>query len=265
MFTFLSTIAIIKYMIKNQRQQQILDLIKENGSCTVQNLSTIFNVSEPTIRSDLRILDKYGYITRQHGGAFLRTNSLKAFSFNLEDRGHNEEKKRIAKKACELIHSGDNIILDSGSTTTALAQEIMELNNLEILTNSINIGFQLASTSNHVVIIGGEIKNPTISLTGSLGISMLNGVYADYLFLATGGIDVEKGLSLPSFSDVELKKAMIESANKVVLLADSSKIGKVKFATMGCLDKIDILITDNNVDKNIKKELEKKGLKVITC
>lgn len=252
-------------MIKNQRQQQILDLIKENGSCSVQKLSEIFNVSEPTIRSDLKLLDKGGYINRQHGGAFIETSAYNSFSFALEDRGHNEEKRRIARKASEFVHNGDNIILDSGTTTTALAQELKKMNNLEILTNSINIGFQLSSTSNHVVIIGGEIKHPTISLTGTLGISMLNGVLVDYLFLATGGLDIEKGLSLPSFSDVELKKAMINSANKVILLADSSKIGKVKFATMGYLEKIDILITDDKIDPTIKKELEKKGLQVITC
>ena len=252
-------------MIKNIRQQQILDLIKENGSCTVQNLSNMFNVSEPTIRTDLRIIEKEGYITRQHGGAFINSNVVQSLSLSMEDRGHNPEKKRIAQKAKELVDEGDSIIIDSGTTTTAFANELLSFSNLDILTNSINIGFQLSTTANHVIIIGGEIKNPTRSLTGTFGISMLEGVYVDYLFLATGGIDVEKGLSLPSFTDIELKKAMIESANKVVLLADSSKIGKVKFASLCGLDQIDILITDKNIKPQDKEAIENMGVTVITC
>jgi DeoR/GlpR family transcriptional regulator of sugar metabolism len=252
-------------MIKNQRQQQIIDLIKENGSCTVQNLSKMFSVSEPTIRTDLRALEKDGSIIRQHGGAFLKQNTLHSVNLTLEDRGYNEEKRRIARKALEYVHENDNIILDSGTTVTALADELVNVKPLQILTNSINIGFQLSNSPNNVVMLGGEIKKPTLSLTGSIGISMLNGVMADSLFLATGGLDIEVGLSLPSFNDVELKKAMIESAKQVILLADSSKIGKVRFAAMGCLDKIDIVITDNKINPEIKIKLEELGIKVITC
>lgn len=252
-------------MIKNQRQQQIIDLIKENGSCTVQNLSKMFSVSEPTIRTDLRALEKDGSITRQHGGAFLKQNTLHSVNLTLEDRGYNAEKKRIAKKALEYVHENDNIILDSGTTVTALADELINIKPLQILTNSINIGFQLSNAPNNVVMLGGEIKKPTLSLTGSIGISMLTGVMADSLFLATGGLDLEVGLSLPSFNDVELKKAMIASAKQVILLADSSKIGKVRFAAMGCLDKIDIVITDKNINPEIKKGLEDLKIKVVTC
>ena len=252
-------------MIKNQRQQQILDLIKENGSCTVQNLSQMFSVSEPTIRTDLRNLEKDGSIIRQHGGAFLKQETLHTVNLTLEDRGHNEEKRRIAKRAAKYVKENDNIILDSGTTVTALADELINVSPLQILTNSINIGFQLSKAPNTVVMLGGEIKKPTLSLSGSIGISMLQGVMVDYLFLATGGLDLNVGLSLPSFNDVELKKAMIASAKKVILLADSSKIGKVRFAAMGCLDKIDVVITDDKVDPVIKKGLEDLNIEVVVC
>jgi DeoR/GlpR family transcriptional regulator of sugar metabolism len=253
-------------MFKNQRQQRILELIRENGSCKVTKLKDLFKVSEPTIRQDLKELEDQKLVLRQHGGACLLDFHSDTITLSVEGRGHIEEKKRIAKCARQFIHNGDSIILDSGSTVTELANLLDDAKDLNIITNGINIAIHLTNqTDNDVLLLGGQYKKPTASLTGDRGICMLRGLTVDYLFMATGGIDVKTGLSFPSFSDIELKKAMVGCAKKVILLADSSKVGKTKFATIDYLDKIDILITDSNIDKANKTELENKGIEIITC
>jgi len=253
-------------MFKSERQQRILELIQENGSCRVTKLSKLFEVSEPTIRQDLQDMENQKLLVRQHGGACLLDFHSDSVTLALEERGHVEEKKRIALCARKFIHNGESIILDSGSTVTELAKCLEDSKDLNIVTNAINMAIFLSSNIyNNVLLLGGEYKKPTASLTGERGVSMLKGVMADYLFLATGGIDAQTGLSFPSFSDIELKKAMIASSKKVILLADSSKIGKTQFATIDCLSQIDMIITDNHIDAQHKKELEEKGIQIITC
>ena len=250
-------------MYKDQRRGLILDLIKENGSCRVQNLSEMFSVSEPTIRHDLEALEKDGLIIRQHGGAYLKGDSSISNILQLAPRGHSDEKKRIAHKATSYVEPGDTIILDSGSTVTALAECIVQLG-VTVITNAINIAMLMSGNpNNNIILIGGELKLPTLSLTGSLGLSMFKSLHAKKLFLATGSFNIPVGLAFPSFADIEIKKTMIESADEVYLLADSSKIGKTQLATLGMLDQIDYLITDSGISKENVRKIEDLGIQVI--
>ena len=249
-------------MFQNQRRILILDLIKENGSCKVQTLSQTFKVSEPTIRQDLNILEKEGYIVRQHGGAYIKDNTLNNISFQIKSRGQDDKKDSIAKKAASYIQKGDIIILDSGSTVSSMVKYI-DKNNLTIITNAINIAMSLSENpSNNIILIGGELKLPTLSLTGPMGISMLETLYANKLFLATGAFSVEAGLTYPSFSDLDIKRMMIQKASDVFLLADSTKIGKNLFASLGKV-KIDHIITDSEITEEQKKLISDAGLDLI--
>lgn len=235
-------------MFRNQRRQLILDLIRENGSCKVQTLSQTFNVTEPTVRQDLNALENEGLIVRQHGGAYIKEKSTQNVSLVLPPRGHDEEKDRIGAKAATFVQNSDNIILDSGSTVTAMVKYINQ-QNLTIITNAINIAIELSDNpQNNIILIGGELKLPTLSLTGATGISMLEPIHASKLFLATGAFDVKTGLTYPSFSDLELKRAMIEKSSEVFLLADSSKLGKTLFASLGKVQ-IHHIITDSGISQ----------------
>jgi DeoR/GlpR family transcriptional regulator of sugar metabolism len=250
-------------MFQKERRQKIIELIQENGNCQVSRLSLLFSVSEQTIRQDLRELEADGMILRQHGGACLKRDDF-AFSIRVPNRGHEEEKRQIANIAAEYVESGNTIILDSGSTVSALANELTSKKDLTVITNAINIAITLSQEpTNNVLLIGGEFKGPTLSLTGTRGIPMFDNIHADKLFLATGGFDVTVGLSFPSFSDLELKRAMIHCAREVYLLADSSKIGMVKFASLGCLEDIDVLITDRGIKESDKAMIQAKGIKVV--
>jgi len=235
-------------MLPNQRREKILELIREDGHAKVLDLSRIFKVTEVTIRQDLEKLEIEGSITREHGGAYLKNMDLNVRNFSLQNQDNLAEKRMIARKALEFIEDGDTIILDSGSTTTELAKIMTGFRNLTVITNALNIGLILgAEPGINVILTGGEFKAPTLSLTGQKAADFFQNLHVDKLFLATAGVSLKSGLTYPGISDICVKRAMIESANVTYLLADSTKIGKNAFASLGALSLINYLITDSGI------------------
>jgi DeoR/GlpR family transcriptional regulator of sugar metabolism len=253
-------------MFPEQRREKILELLKENGSCRVQELKTLFQVSEPTIRQDFEAMEHDGLITRQHGGACISNYSSFAASIQLERHVNMESKVLIGAKAAEFVSSGDSIILDSGTTTNEMAKCLTSKRNLNIVTPAINITLALGKEpSNTILMTGGEFKAPTLSLTGDKSTAIFKDLYVEKLFLATGGFSLTVGLTYPSFSDLPLKRAMIECAKTVYLLVDSSKLEKVLFASLGCLERINYLITDSGITKEYIKKLHDIKIEAIVC
>jgi len=242
------------------RRDRILEMIREDGNVKVAELSRIFKVSEVTIRQDLEKLEQDGYIEREHGGAYLKNIGSQVRSFSLQHRENMDLKSGIGLKASELIKDGDCIILDSGTTTTEIANHILGRQNLTVITIALNIAWLLgAEPGINVIMTGGEFKPPTLSLTGDKAADFFKGLHADKLFLATAGISLKSGLTYPSLSDLVVKRAMIECADVVYLVADSTKIGKSAFASLGALSLVDYLITDPGIrekDKKIFRENE---------
>jgi len=235
-------------MLANQRRNKILELIREDGQAKVLDLARIFKVTEVTIRQDLERLEKVGYIVREHGGAYLKDIDHNVRNLSLQNQENLAEKMIIARKAVEFIHERDTIILDSGSTTTEIAKLINGYKNLTVITNAINISLILgAQTGINLIVTGGEFKAPTLSLTGQKAADFFHNLHVDKLFLATAGIALKSGLTYPGISDICVKRAMIEAANEIYLVADSSKIGKNSFASLGALSLIDYLITDSKI------------------
>jgi DeoR/GlpR family transcriptional regulator of sugar metabolism len=235
-------------------------MIREDGNVKVIELSKIFRVSEVTIRQDLEKLEQDGFIEREHGGAYLKNIGNQVKSFSLQHKENMELKARIGKKAAEFINDGDCIILDSGTTTTEIARQLIQRKNLTVITNALNIAWLLgAEPGINVIMTGGEFKAPTLSLTGEKAAAFFGNLHVDKLFLATAGISLKAGLTYPSISDLVVKKAMIDSADTVYLVADSTKIGKSSLASLGALSLVDYLITDIGIkekDKQIFKANE---------
>ncbi len=236
-------------MALNQRRQEILNLIREDGHAKVQKLAQIFSVSEVTIRQDLEILEQMGYVQREHGGAFLKdVGTFATTGTLLNESVQSDQKKELVMKAVSLIQEGDSIILDSGSTTTELAKLMTRFQNLNVITNALNIAYILGGNPGiNLIVSGGEFKAPTLSLTGDMAATTFKGIHVNKCFLATAGISPDMQLTYPSLSDLVVKSAMIRAADKVYLLADSSKIGVSSFASLGRLSLIDTLITDNKI------------------
>jgi DeoR/GlpR family transcriptional regulator of sugar metabolism len=253
-------------MFPEQRREKIIELLRENGSCRVQELKQIFQVSEPTIRQDLEIMEQSGLIIRQHGGAFISNYSSFASGIQLERYINMEKKALIGEKAASFVDSGDSIILDSGTTVTEMIKHLLSKKDLKVVTPAINITLVLGKEpSNHIVMTGGEFKAPTLSLTGENTVHVFKDLYVEKLFLAAGGFSCHAGLTYPSFTDLPLKRAMINSARTVYLLVDSSKLEKILFASLGCLDKINYLVTDAGVTEDYIKKLSGLNIKTIVC
>lgn len=248
-------------MALNKRRSEILNLIREDGHAKVQKLAEIFGVSEVTIRQDLEKLEEDGYVQREHGGAFLKEFDSFAKTGLLLNRNHIEEKKVIARKALDFIHEGDTIILDSGTTTTELANLLIDFKSLTVITNALNIAYVLgANPGINLIVSGGEFKAPTLSLTGELAAGMFKNIHVQSLFLATAGISKDMQLTYPSYSDLVVKSSMIRAAQNVYLLADSSKFDNSSFASLGRISLVDTVISDDNVPESYRLKLKDLGV-----
>ncbi|WP_114781709.1 DeoR/GlpR family DNA-binding transcription regulator [Botryobacter ruber] len=241
-------------MTANHRREKIFEVIKEDGSAKVVDLAKLFKVSEPTIRQDLEKLEEEGLVIKEHGGAYLKNVQTQVQEVSLANQENIEKKELIASKCLQYIESGDTIILDSGSTTTEIAKKLKGFKNLTVITNALNIALMLgAEPGIEVIMTGGEFKPPTLSLTGQKAADFFKGINVQKLFLATAGLSLKAGLTYPSISDLVVKKAMIDAAETTYLVADSTKIGKSAFASLGALSLIDYIITDAGIeDKSLK-------------
>jgi DeoR/GlpR family transcriptional regulator of sugar metabolism len=251
-------------MLANQRREKIVELIKEDGSAKVLDLSKLFTVTEVTIRQDLEKLEKDGLIIRTHGGAYLKNINDQVQTLSISHQDHLDKKASIAEKCLEFIESGDTIILDSGSTTTEIAKKLKGFQNLKVITNALNIAILLgAEPGIEVIVTGGEFKPPTLSLTGQKAADFFKGLHIQKLFLATAGVSLKAGLTYPSISDIVLKKAMMDAADTTYLVADSTKIGKSAFASLGPVSSIDYIITDDQITNKDLKAFKENEIKLI--
>src|ERR1041384_2224905 len=251
-------------MLPTYRRDKILDLLQEDGSAKVLDLARLFKVTEVTIRQDLEKLEREGLIIREHGGAYIKNVKDPVAAFSIVHQENLDKKEMIATRCLEYIETGDTIILDSGSTTTEVAKKLRGRKDLTVITNALNIALLLgAEPGIEVIVTGGEFKPPTLSLTGQKAADFFNGINVQKLFLATAGISLKAGLTYPSISDIVVKRAMIESAETTYLVADSTKIGKEAFASLGALSLIDYIITDGGIEKKYKQLFKDNEIELI--
>lgn len=251
-------------LLAEPRRMKILEWLQEEGSARVRDLSVAFAVSEATIRQDLERLDNDGFVVREHGGAYLKSVPQQVQSMSLHHLTNMDRKKRIGRAAAALVHNGETIILDSGSTTTEIANNLTGHQNLNVITNAINIALLLgALPSMSVHLSGGLFKAPTLSVTGEKSGDFFQGIFAEKLFLATAAVSFEAGLTFPAMADLYVKRAMIKAASKIYLVADSTKIGRTSFSSLGPLDMIHGFITDGGIADADRREFERRGIEII--
>lgn len=251
-------------LLAESRRMKIMEWIQEEGSVRVRNLADAFSVTEATIRQDLEKLEIENLIVREHGGAYLKSVPQQVRALALHHLVNMDEKRRIGRAAAMLVNNGDTVILDSGSTTTEIANNLLSLTDLNVITNALNIALILGASPNIAVhMTGGHFKPPTLSLTGEKAAEYFNGIYAGKLFLATAAISFEAGLTYPSMADLHVKKAMVKAASHVYLVADSTKIGRNSFSSIGGLELIHTLITDSGISDADRRAFEKAGVEVM--
>lgn len=243
------------------RRRRILEWIQEEGAARVRDLSAAFQVSEATIRQDLERLDSEGFITREHGGAFLNSVSSKVEPMALHHQENMDKKAKIGALAASQVNDGETIILDSGTTTTEVGTRLTSRKNLTVITNALNIAMVLGAVPGFAIHMpGGQFKAPTLSLSGDTSVEYFRNIFAGKLFLATAGVAIDSGLTYPSFADLQLKEAMIKAASHVYLVADSTKINKSSFTRLGSLEVIQTFITDDGISDADAKAFENSGI-----
>lgn len=247
-----------------ERKIKILELIKDNDKVSVMQLCDYFNVSGATIRNDLRELESSNLLTRTHGGAMFKSKTGFELDSQHKEGHHQSEKERIAETALELIEDGDTIILDTGTTTLELAKRLSSKRNLTVVINDIQIARCLEEIEDiNIIFIGGAIRKKFHCTVGTLGTKMISELAVDKAFMATNGISLKKGATTPEINQAETKKAMISIANKIIILCDSSKIGRSSFAQFADMQQVDIIITDRGIEDNLRQGFELQGIEVM--
>lgn len=247
------------------RREQILQTLEAQDKVRVNRLAQRFGVSTVTIRGDLRALAQAGLVQRQHGGASTARRAPPELPLEEKRGQHRERKHSIAACAMKLVQPGDKLILDAGSTTLQLARRLAHSAiSLSVFTNSLPIANELGSVEGiDLLLSGGTLRKASQSLQGPQAEAGLDGYVFDKLLLGADGCDPEFGLSTHDEAEARLNARMASQARQVILLADSSKFGRICLHRICNLNRIDIVVSDASLPPAMRAALAQQGVQVL--
>lgn len=250
-----------------KRRKAILDLLDETREVYVDDLKERFGVSEVTIRKDLQAMEDNNVLLRARGGAMkIQLGVGVDFRISEKHKINFHQKILIGKAAAELVNPGDTIIIDSGTTTLEMANQLPKDIELTVITNAINIANVLSGHHNiNVIVPGGILRQNSLSLVGPLAEQTLNSFHVDKAFLGVDGIDVKSGFYTPNLEEAFLNRIMIKISDQTIILADSSKFQRKSLNFICGLEELNILITDQGIRKEDAKILSDSSVKVIVA
>jgi DeoR family transcriptional regulator of aga operon len=254
----------------NSRSERILKFLLRTGTASIEEIFAEVGSSAPSIRRDLARLDSRGLIRRTHGGATLVEPLLyEPFrydrSFQAREQRYASEKRRIGLAAAELVQRHETIGLTAGTTATHIGRSLRHREHIQVVTNAINIGMELCNQPGiRTYLTGGSVPWAwSFSLTGNAALNFLNDVYMDKVFLSVIGIDVERGATTLEADEALVFRKMLKQAKQVIVVADSSKLGKVSPAFICPLSDIHMLITDTGATDQAIEPFRQLGIEVI--
>ncbi|WP_058910568.1 DeoR/GlpR family DNA-binding transcription regulator [Entomohabitans teleogrylli] len=251
-------------MLTSQRKKMILDLLAAEGQVLSKPLSIRFQVSEDTIRRDLRDLAAEGRLQRVHGGALPSSSATATFA---ERRQVKTDAKRIlAKKGAELISPGQVVIIDGGTTTTELITCLPADLNITVVTHSPGIALGLVDhPAIDVILIGGRLYKHSIVTVGAAAIEGINSIHADLFFMGVTGIHTEAGLTTGDYEEACIKRAFSARAAETIVLASPEKIGSASPFMIGDLALVNTVVVESGTDEVWVKTLQQQGISVVTA
>lgn len=251
-------------MLAAERKLRIVEYVKQKRVATVSTLAKEFQVHEATIRRDLAEIEQEGLLRRTHGGVIVDRGANKEPSFSERASDQLEQKMRIGQKAAELIEDGDHIILDSGTTTIHIAQNIKDRSNITVVTNDMNVAAELRDAPGiKVIVTGGELYPSSFMLNGMFTDRVLEGLHVQKAFIGTPAIHPKHGLTHPEAQLVPTKQGMIAAAQEIIVVADDTKIGKVSLHTVAPIQSIHTFITGEEASESYIKLFKDIGVHVI--
>jgi DeoR family transcriptional regulator of aga operon len=248
-----------------ERRALILRLLEQKEEVQVTELSRETGISEVTIRKDLTILQNRHLLMRTRGGAMRKPveNPNEDTTIDRKRLFNVKEKERIGAEAAKLIKDGDFIMLDSGTTTLEIARHLEKFKNLRILTNAMNIATELMNYKRFdVVLLGGNVRVNSHSTVGPLALSVLRNFSQYKLFLGVDSFSIENGISTPNLEEALLNQLMIQQADKVIAVFDSSKFNKRSYVHIADPNQLDCIITDRAIPTGMTAKLRAAGIDV---
>ncbi len=243
----------------NEKEKDLLELLRENPGIGIAEMGKTLKVSAVTVRSILNTLSEKGYVLRTWGGA------LPTFHPTMMEqiRKRTEEKNRIAKAAASIVQDGDTIMIEAGSTTALIARYLLGKRDITIVSNnSLLLPYARANPSLRLTLVGGEFRPQTESFVGPIALAELERFHVRRAFVGTDGFTLEKGLTTYLVEGAEIVKRMAAQAQETILVADSTKFGKVGFVHVLPLHRIHRIITDRELPEEAMEALLAEGLTV---
>jgi DeoR family transcriptional regulator of aga operon len=251
-------------MMAEERRTQILQIVRSAGRVKVNLLTKRFKTSAVTIRNDLNELHQRGLVLRSHGGAVIPDKILRESPVIERLKAYSDEKRRIGAMAVSLIHDGETIILDSGTTTLEIARQMKKMQGVQVITNGVNIAAELLDARDiQLFIVGGTVRGESASISGRFTEEMFDQFSADKLFLSGAGCDLDFGISGANLEETMVNRAMLRISREIILVADSSKFSKRSMTRIAPFTEIDTVISDISLDKEIQAKLRAVGCNLI--
>jgi Transcriptional regulators of sugar metabolism len=250
-------------MLPSERQKKMIAYLSTKDFVTIQEFMTEFNVSVETVRRDLTFLEKQGRIEKVYGGAKLNDSAFTEPPMEKRMVSRFMQKEKIGRKCCEFINDGDCIFIDSGSTAYYISRFLTNKKNLTVITNSIPVINELINTDFDIIIIGGKLRQSERSIVTygyMFDFSVLN---IQKSFICASGITARKGISDYNLQEVDTRKMIIERSEEIFVVTDSSKFGRDVTIGVAPLSKINYIITDSNLNKNLAADFSKSRVKLI--
>lgn len=240
-------------MLSGERQLEIINIIRESGVAEVEYLAKTLGVSTMTIRRDLKKLDESGLIERCYGGAVRKTE----VTYEAKRIKNHESKIKIAANAAKYVHDGMAVFLDAGTTTFEIAKNIMNINNLTIVTNDIEIASLLVNSDCDLIICGGTVQKSTKSVYGYYAMDMIKKFSFDIGFFGAASINDKLQVMTPTIEKAFLKKIVIEQCRVSILAVDNSKFGRDGLHIINELSDYTAVITDREFSSEESRLLDK--------
>jgi DeoR/GlpR family transcriptional regulator of sugar metabolism len=256
---------VAQQLLPADRLEYIAELVRRQGSVRARDLVEQLGVTDETIRRDLSRLAERGIVRREHGGA-IATKRQDETTTAVRLREHADEKIAIGRRAAELVAPGTRIVLDSGTTSLCLARALRRTPDLVVVTTAVTNALELlGNPGTTVVMTGGVIRPNTFGASGPLAAATLHELRVDQAFLAIHSVSARAGLTYPSFEEVDAKRAMIEAASEVILLADHSKFGRESLVRVAPIDAVHRIVTSPGVDPDELAAIRDRGVEVIVA
>lgn len=247
-----------------QRRQIILNKVNMEGYAQVADLAESLNVTQATIRSDLRAMEKEGLLFRAHGSAMSKNPVAREMTTQDKININYEAKSRIGRAALKLVHGSETIMLLPGSTVYAFGEQLDPSFQLSVFTTALPVALLLASRKNiSVKILGGNVVPSSMAVHAEYSEEILENIVSSVMFFGADGISNKNGITCATVEEAIFMHKLMKTALKSVLLCDSSKIGKVGAGRICWMGDIDVLITDSSISKKDVKDFEANGVEVV--